>query len=120
MRISLKELFSHSQYTNRPVYYYFDKKTYTICDINSLDHQQNLPYIRYIPLFQVDEEAIQQEYILRFMGKRAWRKFQESSVCFEAFMQTNNEWNSWWRFYQQTVYALIKQWCNDNHIVFEE
>ena len=120
MRISLTELFAYQQYANRPVYYFFDRKTYTICDITSLDLRQDLPYIRYIPLFQVDEEAIQQDYILRFMGKRAWRKFQESIFCFEEFMQMNNEWNSWWRFYQQTVDEIARQWCTDNHIAFEE
>ncbi|MBO5322735.1 MAG: hypothetical protein J6A88_01360 [Oscillospiraceae bacterium] len=119
MHISLQDLFAHRQYTNHPVYYYLDRKTYKICAVNSLKHQ-NLPYIRYIPLPQVDEEYIQQQYLQQFMGKGALSKFYESTFCFEELMHRCNEWNSWWRFYEKTVFEIARQWCTENNIVFKE
>ncbi len=118
MRISLLELFSHRQYTDFPVSYYFDRKTYTICWKEQLEDPQDTPYPRYIPLFRVDEQALQNDYIQRFMGKSAWRKYQEGTDCFRTFMDRNGEWDGWWRFYEKTVFEIAKQWCGENHISF--
>ena len=118
MRISLKELFIYRQYTDGPVYNYFDRRTYTVCREEHLDNVQNTPYVRYIPLFQVDEQALQNEFIQRYMPKGAWRKFQDSLYCFEEFMQRNNEWYHWWDFYKKAVYTIARQWCIEHHIAF--
>ena len=118
MRISLNDFFRHCQYTDGPVYYYFDRKTYTICEKERMEDALDVPYVRYIPLFQVDEKALQDEFIQQYMYKGAWRKFQDSPYCFEEFMQRNNEWYHWWDFYKKSVYQIARQWCMDNLISF--
>lgn len=118
MHISLKELFIYRQYTDGPVHNYFDRKTYTVCREAQLDNEQNAPYIRYIPLFQVDEQALQNEFIQGYMPKGAWRKFLECPFCFEEFMQRNNEWYHWWDFYKKAICDIARQWCVENHIAF--
>jgi hypothetical protein len=120
MRISLKELFIHRQYMDGPVYYYFDRKTYTVCDREHMEDEQDLPYVRYIPLFQVDEQALQKAYIQQYMPKGTWRKLQESPLCFGAFIEINHKERAWWDFYMKVVYDQAKQWCMENHIVFED
>ena len=118
MHISLKELFIHRQYMDGPVYYYFDRKTYTVCDKEHMEDAQDLPYARYLPLFQVDEQVLQKEYIQRYMPKATWRKFQESPFCFGAFIERANEESAWWEFYKKAVYNQARQWCMENHIAF--
>lgn len=118
MRISLTELFIHRQYADTPVYYCFDRKTYTVCDKEHMEEAQDLPYVRYIPLFQVDEQALQKEYVQQYMPKGTWRKLQEDSYCFDAFIERCNEGRAWWDFYEKAVHDLARQWCIENHIVF--
>ena len=120
MRISLEELFIHRQYANYPIYYYFDRKTYTICPADLLEQNQDVPYVRYIPLFQHNNEEMQNEYIQRFMGKKAWMDYKESTFCFEEFMQRNRKWDSWWDFYYKSVCDFARKWCIENHIAFSE
>ncbi len=120
MCISLNDFFWHRQYADAPVYYYFDRKTYAICEKEHMEDAQDMPYARYIPLFQVDEQALQNEFIQQCMYKGAWRKFQECPYCFEEFMQRSNEWSHWWDFYKKSVCDIARQWCVENHISFAD
>ena len=114
MRISLKELFIHRQYTDGPVCYYFDRKTYTITSEENREDSQNTPYVRYIPLFQIDEQILQMEFIQKYMPKGTWRKFQEGPFCFGAFIERAHEERAWWEFYKKAVYNQARQWCMEN------
>jgi len=120
MHIPLKELFLYRQYTDGPVFYYFDRKKYTIISLESIESSQDLPYERYIPIFQVDEKALQNSYIQRFMGKSAWHKYQNASLCFEEFLQRNGAWNSWWDYYKESVCDIARQWCKKHGVSFVE
>lgn len=120
VHISLKELFQYRQYNESSPAYCFDRKTYTICDIAIVNTQEESPYSRYIPLFQIDQCQLEKDYILQFLGKKELRRFEITTDCFEAFMQKLGLWQSFWNYYVAAVCDIAKQWCIENNLVFCE
>ena len=65
MYINLETLFLHRQYVDHPIYYYFDKKSYTIVEVNNPNQPPKSDtehYERYIPIFNIDENKIINDY----------------------------------------------------------
>lgn len=120
MYIHIEELFRHRQYTDFPMAYCFDRKTYTICDSVYLDLPNEGFYERYIPLFQIDQDAIENNYIQQLNNREILRAFQQKDICFEAFIQQNALWDDWWQYYKETVYQIAEQWCEINAIKYKE
>lgn len=111
-------LFSYRQYVGSPVYYYFDRKTYKICDVASVPPESNY-YKRYVPLLQIDEEAIQQSFIEQINDRHLIRKYKERNVCFEAFLQQYNLWERWWSYYRNKINLIAQQWCDEHSIKYK-
>lgn len=99
-----------------PDCYCFDRKTYRLCDISHLATKSDETYVRYIPLFQVDKDAIENDFILDLHDKHLLRKYSTSDVCFEEFVQRNNLWNPWWTYYKRAVTQIAIHWCENNNI----
>lgn len=118
MRINISDLFRYRQYVGAPVHYCFDKREYKICDISALETPPDTPYQRYIPLLRIDEKVLQDNYIRFLNDKHIWREYQETNLCFAAFVERKNLWNDWWKYYTTTVFELEKLWCEKNHLVY--
>lgn len=120
MKTTLSQLFSYRQYTGYPIAYCFDRKNYTICDSAMMNNNNDFPYLRYIPIFQITQDEIEYNYILQLNDSHLLKKYTECECCFEAFMQQHNLWwDDWWNYYTSTVYRIAEQWCKENTINYE-
>ena len=117
MHIDFTTLFSYRQYVNCPVRFCFDRKKYKVCDINSIYFEED-NYNRYVPLFQIDEEAINQEFINQLNDKQILHKYSARKVCFEEFLQQYGLWERWWSFYRNKINMVAQQWCNEYAIKY--
>lgn len=116
MYIELETLFSFRQYVDLPIEYYFDIKTYTIIDASS---KSSIPLDKYdqcIPLFQINQEKIQYDYICLLNNRNILYEYNHKNVCFEEFIQRHLLWQDWWRFYKDNVLQLAIEWCKKNNI----
>ncbi len=118
MKINISELFEYRQYIDAPPCYCFDKKDYKICDIYILETEIDTPYKRYISLLQIDEKTIQYNYIQSLNDKHISREYQETNICFNAFAESKNLWEDWWKYYTVAVFELEKSWCEENNIKY--
>ena len=118
MKIQISELFRYRQYVDAPICYCFDKKEYRICDISILETKSDTPYERYIALLRIDEKALQDNYIQFLNDKRIFREYQETSLCFNAFVESKALWEDWWKYYTTTVFDLEKVWCEDHNLKY--
>ena len=116
MKINISELFKYRQYTDAHIYYCFDRKDYKICDISVCETEPNTPFQRYISLLQVDEKTIQDNYIQSLNNKYILREYQNTDLCFNAFVCDKALWEDWWRYYTSTIFELEKTWCEENKI----
>lgn len=117
MYIKLSELFIYRQYKAYPISFYFDRKTYTVVSSTFFcEHKYDEVYERFIPLFQIDEERIQDNFIREFNNKKLLRDYENKTVCFEAFARDCSIWRQWWDYYKKIVYQIASDWCRDNHI----
>lgn len=114
MKIQISELFKYRQYVNSPLYYCFDRKEYKICDVSFLNSQENMPYKRYIPLLQIDENKLQKKYIASLNNVKLIRDFSNTNLSFNAFIDYCNLQSDWWNHYRRTVFELEKVWCEEN------
>lgn len=119
MYVAISELFSYRQYVDFPVAYCFDRKTYRFCDCSHLDLPGNSAYERFIPLFQIDQKAIEMSFISSFHNQYFLLKYNASKTCFEEFAQQNNLWNQWWEYYKESVNHVAVQWCENNNIKYK-
>lgn len=119
MKVTLTELFTYRQYIGIPTSYFFDRKTYSFCEGSSLPPTEDSPYPRYIPLFQINQEQIQEMYILQKNEGSIQREFLNRDCCFEEFIQRRRLWNDWWSYYRMTVYQIAKSWCENHSINYE-
>lgn len=117
--IELETLFSYRQRIDYPIEYYFDRRTYTIVDSASKLTLSNECYERYIPLFQIDEFKIQDDYIQQLNNKIVLYKYNRRDVCFEEFIQRHLLWDDWWNFYKNIVYQIAKEWCKCNNLQYK-
>ena len=119
MHIDLETLFIYRQQVDYPIAYYFDKKTYAIVDSNFKLDLSNEYYERYIPLFQIDELKIQNDYIQQINNKKILHEYNQQQFCFEEFLQRHLMWDNWWCFYKNVVYQLAINWCKKNNIQYK-
>lgn len=117
MCISLVELFAHRQYVSSPVSCYFDRKMYTFIDTQR-PPEHNEPYDRYIPLFQIDEDALENSFLIDLNDKSISGKWRDFEFCFEEFCQRNQLWNRWWDYYKKAVNEIAIQWCQEHNIKY--
>ena len=120
MQIELKTLFIYRQYVDYPMAYYFDRKTYNIVDAAASLELTDETYERCIPLFQIDEEALQDEFILQLNNKKILSDYRQRTVCFGEFIDKRYLGDSWWRFYEGKVYEAAADWCQKNNIKYRE
>lgn len=118
MCILLKELFAYRQYAGSPIWYYFDRKTYSFVETNSLPMDHDESYARYIPLFSVDQDALENSFLTDLNDKRILHKWHNFEFCFEEFCQQNHLWNRWWDYYTDAVYQIAIQWCVEHNIKY--
>ena len=118
MKINISELFRYRQYVDAPACYCFDRKDYKIRDISVYESESNTPFQRYIPLLRVDEKTIQDNYILSLNDKYILREYQNTNLCFNAFVDGKALWEDWWRYYTTTIFELEKAWCEENNIAY--
>lgn len=118
MTISPEQLFSYRQYTGQPPAYCFDTLTYTFCDVSYLQYEPSAPhyYERYVPLFQIDETALQARFIRKQNNTALSRAFTAKTVCFEAFVHEQNLWDDWWEYYKACVYSTAVAWSEAHGI----
>ena len=120
MRIDLDTLFTYRQYTDGIVYYYFDKKTYTIVTKDQAKKLTSENYIRCIPMFQIDETKIQKDYIDSLHNKKIeseYNHYKENFDNFNHFIHNRLE-NDYWKFYCIEVKKLAIAWCEKNNIKY--
>lgn len=120
MYITISDLFCHRQYTTVSPSYCFDRKAYAFCDSSWLSSKNSGFYVRYIPLFQVDQTAIEHDFLVDSHNKHILHKYNASNVCFEEFIQRNNLWFQWWDYYQKKVKQIAIQWCENNSINYRD
>ena len=120
MYIELETLFDYRQYTGAPVHFYFDRKTYQIVDAKSREAVSNVPYERYLPLFQIDEEAMQEAYILQLNRKDILYAYRRRMAGFREFVESYGLWEDWWQSYCDTVCRYAMEWCRKNHINYKD
>ena len=118
MHITISELFRYRQYKFFPVAYCFDRKTYSIQDATLLSMPKTETYERLIPLFQIDQDNIQNAFIQTLNNKPLMNKYNTRNVCFEEFVQLNNLWKQWWDYYRKTVSEIAIEWCQKNKIKY--
>jgi hypothetical protein len=119
MKVTLAELFTYRQYVGIPISYCFDRKTYSFCESSFLYSSEDSPYPRYIPLFQINQEQIQEMYILQKNEGNIQQEFLNRNCCFEEFIQRRALWNDWWSYYRMSVFQTAKSWCADHSIKYE-
>lgn len=118
MYITLRELFDCRQYTDFPLAYCFDRKAYQICDASLLKKQEEGNFVRYIPLFRIDQKEIQDDYVRHCNDRRMKREFEKSGLSFSAYIERTTLWSDWLQFYRTTVCEVAKQWCIDYSIKY--
>ena len=118
MKINISELFKYCQYKDAPVYYCFDKKEYRVCNISIVKTETDTPYQRYLSLLQIDEKAIQDNYIKSLNDKHISRDYQRTDLNFNAFVDYQRLQSDWWKYYTGVVFDLEKNWCEENNIKY--
>lgn len=120
MKISLDELFLYRQYPGYPVEFYFDRKKNNIVSKEDVDLNKSCDYRRYIPLYSINQEQIELSFILQLNDKKILSQYKNRNTCFEEFLQKNNLYYTWWKYYKNTVINIIIQWCEENKIHYVE
>ena len=118
MKINISELFKYRQYIDAPVCYCFDRKEYKICDISVCKTESNTPYQRYISLLRINEQEIRDNYIRSLNDKYILREYQNTNLCFNAFVDDKVLWEDWWKYYTTAIFELEKTWCEVNNIAY--
>lgn len=118
MYVHLEELFKYRQYVDCPVNYCFDRKLYQICDAASAEQKCDTFYDRYIPMFQIDTETLERDFIASCNDRFLLRAFKDSSCCFEEFVQRAGLFHRWWNFYRLEVAKAAIAWCDKYHIKY--
>lgn len=116
MYIAISDLVSYRQYTAIPPVYCFDRKKYRFADFSRLSSQNSEPYLRYIPLFRIDQNMIEEEFLLGLHDKQLLCRYHASNICLEEFAQQNHLWRQWWDHYESQVKQIAIQWCEENNI----
>ena len=118
MKINISELFKYRQYIDAPVCYCLDRKDYKVCDISVYQTVPDTPFQRYISLLQIDEKTIQDNYIQSLNDKHILREYQNTNLCFNAFVDDKSLWEDWWKYYTTAIFELEKTWCEENNIAY--
>ena len=122
MYIDMKTLFLHRQYVDHPIYYYFDRKSYTIVEVNNPNQppkSNTEHYERYIPMFQIDEEQIVAAYLESLNNPKLEKDFRESLIDIAEYLIRNYSYykaDDWYQFYEAQVCQIAADWCEQNHI----
>ena len=125
MYIDMKSLFHHRQYVGGLTYYYFDKKEYKIVEVekpNSPPPSDTIYYERYIPMFQVDDDKIQRDYVASLNNPKFTKDFEESHIDIAEYLIRNHSYykaEDWYEFYYQEVCKIAAEWCDNNHIRYK-
>ena len=119
LRVKLSELRRYYNRVGALIEYYFDRKTYAVVDAETISLTLDEPYQRYIPLYQIDEEQLQDDYINSWNDKKMLYEYEHAPYCFEAFIQRRSLANNWWRFYCKQVSYIAVSWCEEHHIKYE-
>ena len=125
MYIELQELFAHRQYVNHPIYYYFDRKTYAIVQVDKPNMKPNSNigyYERYIPMFQVDNEKIEEAYVDSLNNPKLKKDFKESHIDIAEYLIRNYSYykaDDWYDFYYNQVCKIAILWCKNNNIRYK-
>lgn len=120
MHIELETLYDYKQYVGEPICYYFDRKTYQIVDADSVEERSEDPYERYLPLFQIDEERMQEAYILQLNRKDILYAYRCQTGSFRSFADTYGLWQDWWQYEREKVRQCAIEWCEKNHIRYQD
>lgn len=120
MHIELETLFTYRQYVGASISYCFDRKTYQIVAADSAEVLPEESYDRYLPLFQINEEDIQEAYILQLNRKDVLYAYRRRTVDFRTFVETHSSWEDWWQYYRTMVRNHAIEWCQKNHIRYAD
>ena len=114
MRIKLDELI----WQQHNVGCWFDRKTYTVLHCDPPQDEQ-LPYCRYIPLYQVDWDRIYFDFFNDMNDRFVQKRFEDSKLSAYAFFERNGLERRWHEYYYETRKKLAIQWCIENNIKYE-
>lgn len=127
MYIELTKLYSFRQYKNSPIYYYFDKTDYEVVSIekaaqylssnSNLDSQEQE---RFIPLFQVDEEQLEIDYLTQRYFNHPEKLVKKGFSEFYKYLEENLLEFDWTCYYKKRVIEQAKEWCIINGIVYKQ
>ena len=127
MYIELTKLYSFRQYKNSPIYYYFDKTDYEVVSIekaaqylssnSNLDSQEQE---RFIPLFQVDEEQLEIDYLTQRYFNYPEKLVKKGFSEFYKYLEENLLEFDWTCYYKKRVIEQAKEWCIINGIVYKQ
>ena len=124
MYIETKELILYAKDIGNPIRYYFDRKTYTIIEVetpNTPPRSDEEHYERYIPMFQVDEEQIEEAYLESLNNPKLTKDFRESHIDIAEYLIRNYSYykaDDWYQFHDEQVCKIATDWCEQNHIKY--
>ena len=64
------------------------------------------------------EKTIQDNYIQSLNDKHILREYQNTNLCFNAFVDDKVLWEDWWKYYTTAIFELEKTWCEENNIAY--
>ena len=114
MRISLDELIREQH----NIGCWFDRKTYTILHSDS-SPEDHSPYPRYIPLYQVDWEMIDFDFLSKINDSDIVNRWKKSGLSASAFIERAGLDRRWYEYLYAAKRNLAIQWCRENNIRFE-
>ena len=127
MYTDIETLFLYRQYVDHPIYNYFDRKSYTIIQVknpNNLPQSTTQFYEQYIPLFQIDEEKIVNDYLMNINNPKITSHFINSShyptdIAEFLIRYYPSMSHDWYKFYDSEVAKAAIAWCEQNHIKYK-
>lgn len=114
MRISLDELVRQQH----NIGCWFDRKTYTICHCDPPD-ADDLPYRRYIPMFQIDWNMIYIDFVDDLNDGHIKTRWKHSGLSVSAFIEREDLERCWFEYLYAAKRKLAIQWCQENNIRYE-
>ena len=112
MQISLKKIVLHMYNV-----YWFDRKTYTFV-YSDVPPENDECYRRYIPLVQLDQEDLTDQFMDELNDKVILRKWKNFEFCFEEFCQREHLSSRWFDYYKNAKKQAAIQWCKEHKIKY--
>ncbi len=127
MYIDTTTLFLYRQYVDHPIYNYFDRKSYTIIQVenpNNPPKSDTEHYEQYIPIFQVDEKKIVNDYLVQVNNPKFIKTFINSSHypldIAEFLIRYYPDMSyDWFEFYDAEICKVAVAWCKQNNIRYK-